>query len=319
MLISFLLRPAAFDKACIVDKASAASARLLLRDILDAGIIIDFSDRRLLDGVVSTVEGLEPQLKQHLLILLDEIKKQRKMVVATPMNATTRSEDALVNELRPDAMLVAPSAAQGHGIEAIAIGDYLDSNARKKRERFGNPDTPAAHRNFAELDESLGRFLKYARTVAVLDKMIGHSGRDGRLGTRFVAGLRFVASCWQRHSVYNTGTLELIVVTAAGETGARGGYIDPIKVRTAIDEALSDIGATVKTVIKQDSSPPTFHARFLRAKGRCIKVDPGIDGLAHGGKHCACLLIDPPCRADNAMAGEVMRLPELGRTGAGSG
>ena len=43
MLISFLLRPAAFDKACIVDKASAASARLLFQDILDAGVIIDFA------------------------------------------------------------------------------------------------------------------------------------------------------------------------------------------------------------------------------------------------------------------------------------
>ena len=84
VLISFLLRASAFGATRITGKLSAAAARQLLQDILDAGIVVDFPDGRMLTAVEGHIEQLEPQFKQRLLILLEEIKKQRKSIVATP-------------------------------------------------------------------------------------------------------------------------------------------------------------------------------------------------------------------------------------------
>ena len=312
MLISFLLRASAFGATRITGKLSAAAARQLLQDILDAGIVVDFPDGRMLTAVEGHIEQLEPQFKQRLLILLEEIKKQRKSIVATPASGRATTEEDLVRQLTPDVAVVPDAAASRLRVgEAVAVEDYLDSNARTRCQRIFAPQEPAGQLNDKWLGETIGHFFKYARTVTVLDKMIGRSAADGKLAHRFVHGLRFVVECWTEHSVYSNGTLELIVVTGAGDTGATRGYIDAEKARATIQAALAGIGARVKVVLKQDSSPPVFHARFLRAKGRCIKIDPGIDGLAAGGSRCSCLLIDPPSRAANAMASQIMRLSDL--------
>jgi hypothetical protein len=313
MLVSFLLLPGAFGADAVVGKACRQVVEVLFNDILTAGIIVDYPGRPTLDQVRKELEQLPPELKQRPLILMEEMLKQRKMIVVTLGDRDNWTQDRLVACLKPDAAIVPPNdAARVAGVaESVSIGDYLDSASRSSLISFLSPTVPAANLTVPERARLIGRFLKYTRAVAVIDKMIGRSAKSGRLEGRFVDGLRFVADCWTRNTVHTSDTLELSVVTVAGELGGAHGYADPQATASVIGDSLRSLHVRVKIVLKQDSSPSVFHARFLKAKGRCLKLDPGVDGLACGGIQCGCLVVDPPCRATNELAAKVLRLPEL--------
>ena len=312
MLVSFLLMPGAFGAGVIESKADRQAAEALFKDILDVGIVVDYQGRPTLSEIEKNVERLPPQLKQRLLIFIEEMKKQRKVLFATPADGESRSLEQLAKELRPDAAVVPPRGASvEHALESVSIEDYLDSVARRRVEDFRSPRVPAAHLDASKLDELLGRFLKYSRSVTIMDKMLGRSAKDGVVGSRFSNGVEFVAKCWSRNSVYREHRLELVVVTVAGNCGASGGFVDPNKVAQAIRRSLAHVATTLKVVLKQDSSPGVFHARFLKVRGRCCKLDPGIDALGSGVGRSLCLQLDPPCEATNAIALDILKLPEL--------
>lgn len=317
MLISFLLVPEAFDRHSIDSKACRQAAQVLLTDILEGGIIIDYAGRSTLDRIQACMEQLGPALKQQLLILLEDMKKSHRVVVATASDINVTTPEELARCMKPDAVVVPENTKMRtqHALEHVVVRDYLDSEARKKRQRLATPDHPASDPESRPASELIGGFVKYARSVAVLDKMIGRSAKRGRLSKKYVDGIRFLEECWKKHSVYADAPLELVVVTAAGDTGAGGGFIEPELAAQAISQSLSGLTAKVRVVLKQDTVPPVFHARFVKANGRCLKLDPGIDGLA---SDCACLLIDPPCGANSVMAQKIMMLRPPDHSPAGS-
>lgn len=307
MIIGFFLCPDAFGISTIDSTAARQAAEMILQDILECGVVIDYSHGRTLFELQGCVERLSPKLSQRLLILLEEIQKKRRTIVATPPDAGTLTRSALIEVMMPDVAIVEKGGAPIPGVaESVEPITYFDSAVRRKKEQLRSPSLAPVALQRAAVQDLLGSFVKYSRTVHVIDKMIGRSAGSGRLARRFIDGLQLIVDCWLAKSVYSGSKLELVIVTAAGACGARG-YVDPSDAQSVIERAVS-LKAVAPTVILKDDPHGIFHARFIRAKGRCIKVDPGIDGLRDG---CDCLLIDPPNGANEMLAAKILQLRDL--------
>lgn len=135
-----------------------------------------------------------------------------------------------------------------------------------------------------ERDDLIGRVIRYATQLTIADKMIGVSAKDNaKRVLRYMRGLEYFVECWSRFSPFASHRLlDIEIVTVAGRTGAKGGYIDPKAVRSNIDSAIRQTSILKHSrspiiTLKQDAEPSVFNDRLLRCRARTWGIHHGLD------------------------------------------
>jgi hypothetical protein len=145
--------------------------------------------------------------------------------------------------------------------------------------------------------------------------MLGRAAKE-KVSTeleRFVRGVVFLAGC----GASTARPREVHIISEAGNSGGRAGYIDPAKaernIRAAIASADRDkliSGLTVE--LKQESEPPVFRDRLVACDGRCWAIRHGVDdfGRLFDAKGLRSpTFIDPDCPATRRLLGLIQALP----------
>ena len=110
------------------------------------------------------------------------------------------------------------------------------------------------------------------------------------------------------------------VVTVAGATGARGGYIDPEDARQKIIQAVGAADtegsiAALEIVLKVDSSPPVFNDRLIGTGCRVWLIRHGVDNfgaLERPAPKRSPTFIDPDCSANRRLLAAILGLRNAG-------
>jgi hypothetical protein len=173
----------------------------------------------------------------------------------------------------------------------------------------------------------VGRALRFSKSVVVADKMIGVSMKHGK-DTPFhraervaqhLAGLLFLVKAWKQASpLAQQASLDAEVVTVAGGSGARGGFIDPTILRTAINTAAANLGlyrevGKLRITVKSDGEPPVFNYRLMSCGGRVWGLQHGLDDFGRLVKETdrRPTILDPSSDALDSVFREIRALPDL--------
>lgn len=116
-------------------------------------------------------------------------------------------------------------------VKVLALDDYMLSDV--ERERMGYLDSREISNDPGRRLEVIGSYLKYARSLAVLDPRIGKDG-NRRLdtvsseGRQTIQGLRTIFLAWKRHSIY-AGSPRLLFEIVGGVRYSSDQYINCVK------------------------------------------------------------------------------------------
>lgn len=131
----------------------------------------------------------------------------------------------------------------------------------------------------------VGSAIRFAKKIVVADKMIGVSAKDGAAkATKHLRGVAYLVDAWSEASPHASASLEVEIVSVAGGSGARAGFIDPVAARSAITSAMTQLGTLSKIrgltiTLKQDGDPQVFNDRLLVCGTRAWGIHHGFDDL----------------------------------------
>jgi hypothetical protein len=299
MLAGMVIDARVFSRDVVSDRESRKDAEYLLGAVLANGVILTDSPGRDVREMVDAVAGLDATLGQQIQILATAVGQNRKRLFASVALDADRDRLARMRQaaiaLNADMVVCAGMADKhdladlaAHGIEVVSLSEFQGCEA--DRRRIGWLQAVRLDRlEIRAREDTIGRALRYTRRLTIVDRYFGLTAKDGRVNRKLsdhARGVAYLAGIWKRQSPYaKHESLDLELVTAAGATGAAGGFVDPSRARTAIFAALQSVSipATVNVSItfKQDSEPQIMNDRFIEAKGRCWGVRHGTDSFGH--------------------------------------
>ena len=244
---------------------------------------------------------------QRLLALLTEIQKQHKKLVVKcdrsrwqQQSTSTIPEKcaALATILKADIVVTQRSnlsdvqAGVGSTTEVCLLSDASQSSYETTRLRLFQIDRPLDELNASEVDEVVGRAVKYAPTLRFFDyRMIGSPQRT----RKFVAGIQFFITIWENWCVVGQpGSLRVELYTV-GNTSLQSGFLsgtdaDALLASNIQEPINAGTSANVIRFVKEDSDPKIFHTRGFEARLRAFTLDPGFDAIGPTGAVRRCLL-----------------------------
>ena len=332
MQIGLVVDPRVFSTAALRDKHSRNEAELLMGAVRQNALLLAGSRTALVNDMKSAVEQLDTRLGQQLQIRIEEIAKDAKRCIAAwpPLRRVTRTWDyayirKLATDFRADAIvcqtcddMAVLRELEQEGIEVVEIGDYSHSKTETRRQRYREAVRLDDIEDVKVRDDFVGRAIKYARRISLIDPYIASSACKGR-AEGYVSAIAYVAELWQRFSPYVAeGRLDLELVTAGGQRGPAGGVIDAATARGVLETAVRQrdqqqiIGA-LQITVKQDSTPRIFCDRFLEAKRRCWGVRHSIDCLGYltgSSSRRRPTFIDPASEDNLALVMQFRDLPD---------
>lgn len=332
MVVGVAVDPTVFGPAVIRDRQTRDQAVGLLRGVLANGIILSGNKRAFVRGISEAVSGLSAGLGKQIEICVTELLQQKKRYLATPKRGGEADRDILsdvvrvATDLRADVIVCADVDGIAGGdaladakIEVVELKDYSECLTERRRRHYLSAARLDGGGEGDEQDGYIGRAVKYARRVSVVDRYFGlHAMQGGaRLG-EYVRGAAYVARQWSRHSPYASGSrLELEVITVGGRANGRGEYMDPTKITTVLTKALrvadgEGVVGEITVTVKQDRRPRLVRDRFLVAKRRCWGIRHGIDslgGLEDVNKEGATF-IDPASQSYMDLVSEMRNLAD---------
>jgi len=131
----------------------------------------------------------------------------------------------------------------------------------------------------------VGSAIRFSKKIVVADKMIGVAAKDGAAkATKHLRGVAYLVDAWSAATPHAGATLEVEIVSVAGGSGARAGFIDPGVARIAITNAMTQLGTLSKLggltiTLKQDDDPQVFNDRLLVCGTRAWGIHHGFDDL----------------------------------------
>ncbi|TWU41890.1 hypothetical protein [Novipirellula artificiosorum] len=307
MIVSAVADPTAFGPKGITDELSKREAIAFLSGIISNGVLLDEPTKELLRLAISEVSQLGTNMGQRIQLLLLEIKKQHKKFVVTcdrtrwqqqPTTTIPEKCSALAVNLKADVVVTQPSnlaavrAATGAAAEVCLLADASQSNYEASRNRLLQIHKPLDELTPAEIEEFVGRAVKYASTIRFFDfRMIGSPKRT----TKYVAGMQFFITIWEKWCVAGEPASRRVEVYTLGNTTTLKGFISGTDadallashIQAPLNAATS---ATVYRFVKEDRHPAIFHARGFEARLRAFTIDPGFDAVDTGGAIRRCLL-----------------------------
>ena len=141
-----------------------------------------------------------------------------------------------------------------------------------------------------ELDELIGRSLKYASRIRVFDYLMA---RSGNRGNKFLLGIKFFVTIWVKWCVYQNSTTLTVELFATGNRQSAAGFIDAqesVRIMEALRHGLESIPKIRASVFIKADTNSIFHARGVEACGRTMTLDPGFDSVNENGPTRRCLL-----------------------------
>ncbi|MBK8915398.1 MAG: hypothetical protein IPM64_12510 [Phycisphaerales bacterium] len=309
MLISVVVDPVCLSPQELGTPEASSGAECILEAATENAVIIAPAIDQFVGELIDDVARLDSGTGQLIQLGAAELAKSPARIVIAPPAELFRASgqqgelrelarimraDALV--LRRDLDLADHADLVRLGIEVCHIDQYRLSQTERRRRlwRSGQRlDTLPA----AEAKELLGRVIKYAAEVVLLDKMFARAGKDGtpngRL-RRFVRGVVHIANQWRAFSPYAQRVAPAFtIVSSAGSCGASAGFVDPARAEAAIRAAIaqedrSHLVRNLSIELRQDDDPGVFNDRFVPACGRCFSIGHGLDDIGN--------LIDPKAK-----------------------
>ena len=332
MQIGLVVDPRVFSAAALRDKHSRNEAELLMGAVRQNALLLAGSRTALVNDMKSSVEQLDTRLGQQLQIRIEELAKDAKRCIATwpPLGKVTRTWDyayirQLAKDFGADAIvcqtcddMVVLRDLEQEGIEVVEIGDYSHSATENRRQRYREAVRLDDIEDVTVRDDVVGRAIKYARRISLIDPHIASRASQGR-PEGYVRAIAYVAELWQRFSPYVAeGRLDLELITAGGQRGAAGSVIDAATACGVLETAVrrrdrQQIIGALQITVKQDSTPRIFCDRFLEAKRRCWGVRHSIDclgDLTGSSSKRRPTFIDPASDDNLALVMQLRDLPD---------
>lgn len=307
MIVSAVADPTAFGPSGIVDELAKREAIAFLNGIITNGVLLDEPTKELLRLALEEVAKLSTKMGQRIELLLVEIRKQHKKFVVTcdqPRwhRETTKTVTdkclALAAILKADvivtqsAHVAAIKSSAATTTEVCLLSDCSESKFEALRLRIVQVQKPLDELSRAEVEEFVGRALKFASTVRFFDyRMIGSPKRT----TKYVAGIRFFVAIWEKWCVVGEAGSRQIELYTVGNTTSQNGYVtgsdaDALLASHIQTPLSSATKASVLRFVKEDRNPAIFHARGFEARQRAFTIDPGFDAVGDSGAIRRCLL-----------------------------
>lgn len=311
MIVSAIVDPSVFGPACAGDELAKRELLAFLAGIISNGVILCDPDRQMIRDALAAAQELSKQhggteRAQRILLLLTEIYQHPKKFLVCcneqewkRRNPTHFAEQVrTLNELlNTDVVLAQPtthgvlSKVAGTSVELIDPLNVTLSRYEATRTRIANPALPLDQLSVGELEELIGRAVRYSTVLRVFDyRMVARRTRI----RRYLAGIKFVANIWAqwcRVADHSSRCIELFTVA---NTQTQDGYLTAAEANSRIESGLiqqlsGSQAFRVIGVIKDDSKG-IFHARGFEAKKRAYTLDPGFDALGATGATRRCLL-----------------------------
>ncbi len=305
MIVSAVADPEAFGPAGIHDKLSRREAIGFLQGIVQNGILLDGPTKELLRASILEADKLPIGHKQPIRIILEEVSKRHKKLVAKCSQdefsqiehlesaakvakiAGLLKADVIVTHAGNESRIRKECSGQ---VEVVLIEDVSESAFEKTRRHYLQIDRPIDEMSASELDELIGRSLKYASTIRVFDYLMARSGNRGR---KFLSGIRFFVTIWVKWCVYQNDTTLTVELFATGDRQSSAGFLDAqesFRNMEALQKGLQLFPRIRACVFIKADSNSIFHARGLEACGRAMTLDPGFDSINESGPTRRCLL-----------------------------
>lgn len=306
MIIGAVADPRIFSAQVVTDELTKREAIAFLRSIAESGLLIDDPDQSLLHESVENARSLKTGLGQRILLLLQELlTKSKKYCVSSGSrldqqiyrSAPERELVRLAVSMRADAVVVSKSDVPKAGaidsksvaFGIVAIQDWSVDRLESHRRRLLDPDVPFDELQPQDREERIGRALKYAASIKVLDAYVVAAEHRA---SKFCDGISYIVSVWERWTLQSSAKLMVEVYTVGDKTTQTGTLtgkeaVDRLK-RFILTPLQSSRRCVVSGFVKKDSDPPIFHPRFLLAKMRAYSLDPGFDAFDQNGTVRRC-------------------------------
>ena len=343
MLFSAVVDPKAFSSEAINDVDSAKSALSFLYAVMANGVLLssrlDDILRELLEEASKPVSPDSIDHRVALRTVLTEMRKGEnsyvvKGVVDPPSRGRGSIEAQLLRsiavDLKPD-LVVSKNEADRDSLvatveaEVCEISRYLYSEMERERVKLLSPRKPFNKLSQTDREENLGKLIRYAKRIFIVDKMVGRHLRGDSVEMRkkqirpILEGAARLVHLWrdERFAYKGKEAVEIILYTEAKNSSHADGLKIPVQ------QAIEETGEVFEEVwekygsgkckfsveLRTDGEKQEFHARFLSAvmdeggaisQGRCVQIDPGMKALGkilQGNDHT--MLITPPCGANS--------------------
>ena len=307
MIVSAVADPTAFGPSGIIDELSKREAIAFLNGIISNGVLLDEPTKELLRLALEEVAKLSTKMGQRIELLLVEIRKQHKKFVVTcdqPRWHREASEtvtakclalakifkaDVIVTQL---ANFATVKAGVGKSTEVCLLSDCSESSFEALRLKLVQVHKPLDELSCAEVEEFVGRALKFASIIRFFDyRMICSRKRTAK----YVAGIRFFVAIWEKWCIVGEAGSRQIELYTVGNTTSQNGYLNGADADALLASHIqaplcSATKANVLRFVKEDREPAIFHARGFEARQRAFTIDPGFDAVGDGGAIRRCLL-----------------------------
>lgn len=306
MIISAVADPRIFGPQTVKDEFTKREVIHFLQAVAESGVIIDDPDQALLQEAIRNARTLATGLGQRILLLLQEfLTKAKKFIVScgsrinqqlystTPEQEIARvavamRTDAIVTSKHHAVPFVSLAATQiGFGV--VQVEDWSVHRLESHRRLLLNTDLPLDELNSTDREERIGRSLKYAASIKLFDPLVVATLQRA---PKFLDGICFFVSIWQRWTCHPLNSLTVEIFTVGNKQTQAGFLTGSDAVERLERLILAPLKATAKCsasgVVKQDSEPPIFHARFIQAKQRAFSLDPGFDAFDQTGPIRRC-------------------------------
>ena len=311
MIISAVTDPSIFGPDSIIDDLVKREALHLLEAIRVNGVLIVDTDRELLEEALRFATALSTKMGQRIVLALTDLcTSWRKCIVPTRMSVRSYNgpRERLLSELaityKVDALITTSerlhnqyiASVKPSNVEVVPIRDYSESRCETTRKRVLSFDRPLDKTPPAEIEDRVGRVLKYCTRLRVFDGLLVSS--ESRL-QKYCDGILYFINIWKHACVIEEERNLSIEVYSLGNRNTQNGFMSFQEARKRLETFIL---ARVRTIycgqinghIKQDSDPPIFHARFLESRGRAYMIDPGFDAIGEQGPIRRCFLLPLP-------------------------
>ncbi len=307
MIVSVVADPMAFGPRGITDELSKREAVAFLKGIIANGVLLDEPTKELLRQSLTEVSQLKTKMGQQIQLLLLEIHKQHKKFVVTcdPLSWGKQNPPTiplkcavLAAILKADAIvtqsdhLEAIQQAVGSKVEVVLLRDASESKFESLRIRMVQINKPLDELLDSEIEEYVGRAVKYAGTIRFFDyRMIGSVTRI----PKYLAGILYFVSIWENWCVAGDASSRKVELYTLGNTQTQNGFLNGIEADALLKAHIqlplaAAISSAVDRYVKEDRQPPIFHPRGFEAKQRAYTIDPGFDAVSSKGAIRRCLL-----------------------------
>ena len=325
MIISAVADPRIFGSQVIVDEFTKREVIRFLESVAENGVLIDDSDHHLIKESICFASQLGSGFGQRIVVFLQEfLTKAKKYLVSSgarvnqPLyrSAPEGQLAGIAAAMRVDAILTSkplaprfqPVCSTQIAFGIVQVEDWSVHPLETHRKQLLHPDSPLDQLTSDEREERVGRALKYALSIKVLDAYLVASERRT---SKFCKGISYFISVWQRWTLFPSARLAIEIYTL-GNCTTQNGFLsgreaaDRLK-RLIVEPLQGSHRCVASACVKMDCDPPIFHARFIQAKVRNYSIDPGFDGFDQNGPMRRCFFRLES--AGESHVAECLRLP----------